>query len=417
MRKGMRQENNERKAAAGGCVLRVWRKTLRKPLRKTLGLTAAGLVSAALLLSGCGSSSGSYRADQAMAVDYADYAEETAQDAGYEDNSLFRSAASSQQAAGAAEASGGEGAEEAGTEESDGASETGAGEVPEEETEQSDRKLITTVDLSVQTREFEKLQKDLEETVTALGGYIESSTVYNSNYWSNYDTAEEDTFGDRSASYTLRIPEKRLDEFLEKLHDGANVTRESRSVEDITLEYVDVASHKRALETEAKSLEKMLEQATELSDIIQIQSELTDVRYQIDSIESRLRTYDNQVDYSTVNLNVDEVRIYTQPANASVWTKISTGFLKSLKDVGNGIVDAAVWIVIHIPQLLVTAAVLAVAVWLVKKLRKAGRNRKEKKRAKKQKDGVFRQEPQNISQPTPQNADRLAQPEENEKKQ
>ena len=97
MRKGMRQKNHERKAAAGGCIRREWGKTLRKPLRKTLGLTAAGLVSAALLLSGCGSSSGSYRADQAMAVDYADDMEEVAQDAGYEDNSLFRSAASSRQ--------------------------------------------------------------------------------------------------------------------------------------------------------------------------------------------------------------------------------------------------------------------------------------------------------------------------------
>lgn len=93
MRKGKRQENNKGKSTAGSRIRLVW----SKPLRKTLGLTAAGLISAALLLSGCGSSSGSYRADQAMAVDYADDMEEMAQDAGYEDNSLFRSAASSQQ--------------------------------------------------------------------------------------------------------------------------------------------------------------------------------------------------------------------------------------------------------------------------------------------------------------------------------
>ena len=348
---------------------------MRRKKAQKANAALATLILAAALLSGCGSSSQTaFMSNRSMATGAEIASMDTAENA---DSALFRT---SENSAAADEASAGDNIAETDAADSTTGNEASSleSDVQKEsvsEKAKDSRKLITTVDLSVQTREFEKLQKNIEETVTVFGGYIESSTVYNNNYWSSYDTAKEDLSGSRSTSYTLRVPEKRLDEFLEKLHDGANVTRESRSVEDITLEYVDIASRKRALETEAESLEKMMEKATELSDIIQIQSELTDVRYQIDSIESQLRTYDNQVDYSTVNLDVDEVRIYTQPANASVWEKISTGFMESLRNVGNGIMDAAVWIIVHIPQIVLAAVILIIAVLAGRKIGKKMRGK------------------------------------------
>ena len=69
-------------------------------------------------------------------------------------------------------------------------------------------------------------------------------------------------------------------------------------------------SHKKALLAEQESLLSMMEQAESIEDIIAINEQLTDVRYQIESMESQLRTYDNQVDYSTVNLYIDEVERY-----------------------------------------------------------------------------------------------------------
>ena len=250
-----------------------------------------------------------------------------------------------------------------------------------ENSPESKRKLITTVSISVQTKEFDVLQKSIETSVEELGGYIESSEIYYNSY-SYYRSSDPSNYTphDRSASYVLRIPEKRLDEFLTKLHDGSNVTEESKSVTDITLDYVDTAAHKKALQTEARSLEKMLEKAKELDDIVKIQSRLTEVRYQINSIESQLRTYDNKVDYSTVRLDVSEVTIYQQAPDATAWEKISTGFRNSLYSVGTGFADFGIWFIIHIPQLIVAAVIILLAVLVI---RKALKNRRTKVKSRK----------------------------------
>ena len=250
-----------------------------------------------------------------------------------------------------------------------------------EDSPESKRKLITTVNISVQTKEFDVLQKSIEASVEELGGYIESSEIYYNSY-SYYRSSDPSNYTphDRSASYVLRIPEKRLDEFLTKLHDGSNVTEESKSVTDITLDYVDTAAHKKALQTEARSLEKMLEKAKELDDIVKIQSRLTEVRYQINSIESQLRTYDNKVDYSTVRLDVSEVTIYQQAPDATAWEKISTGFRNSLHSVGTGFADFGIWFIIHIPQLIVAAVIILLAVLVI---RKALKNRRTKVKSRK----------------------------------
>mgnify|MGYP002226154573 CR=1 FL=1 len=79
----------------------------------------------------------------------------------------------------------------------------------------------------------------------------------------------------------------------------------------MTLTYVDLQSHRDALQTEQERLLQLLEQAESIEDIITIEQRLSDVRYQLESMESQLRSYDNQVDYSTVYLYIDEVEVYT----------------------------------------------------------------------------------------------------------
>lgn len=161
-----------------------------------------------------------------------------------------------------------------------------------------------------------------------LGGYIESSSISNSSYASSTSAA-------RSARLTARIPSEKLDGYLAGISKQSNVTRKSESTEDVTLQYVDLQSHKKALLAEQESLLSMMEQAESIEDIIAINEQLTDVRYQIESMESQLRTYDNQVDYSTVNLYIDEVERYTPGAAKSAGARIAEGFSANIYRVGS----------------------------------------------------------------------------------
>lgn len=226
-----------------------------------------------------------------------------------------------------------------------------------------DRKLIKTVNMDVETREYDKLLAAVENKVTELGGYIESLDAYNGSMYNSYRST-------RNANLTIRIPKDQLDDFLNTVSDIGNVTSRSENVQDVTLTYVDLQSHRDALQTEQERLLQLLEQAESIDDIISIEQRLSDVRYQLESMESQLRSYDNQVDYSTVYLYINEVEVYTPVEEETVWERISTGFADSLKNIGEGLKEAGIWFVIHIPYLVLWAVVILILILILKKIKK-----------------------------------------------
>ena len=232
----------------------------------------------------------------------------------------------------------------------------------------SKRKLITTVSIEAETEELDGILQRVESEVTAFGGYIESSYIAQDRTYSgngNY-------MNRRRATMTLRIPEAKLETVLSTLSGETNVLEESRTTEDITLTYVDIESRKKSLETQRDSLLRLMEQAETVEDIITIEDRLSYVNYEIERMGGQLRTYDNLVDYATVHVTLREVVEYTpvQEEPETVFTRIAKGFSRNLKRVGGGLVDFFVWFVSSLPQIAVFAAVIAVAVKLLKHLKK-----------------------------------------------
>ena len=228
-----------------------------------------------------------------------------------------------------------------------------------EKGETTGRKLIRNVDMDVETESFDALLASAQSQAEELGGYIESSSISNSSYASSTSAA-------RSARLTARIPSEKLDGYLAGISKQSNVTRKSESTEDVTLQYVDLQSHKKALLAEQESLLSMMEQAESIEDIIAINEQLTDVRYQIESMESQLRTYDNQVDYSTVNIYIDEVERYTPGAAKSAGARIAEGFSANIYRVGNFFKNFAIEFIILLPILIAVAIVLGIAILIVR---------------------------------------------------
>ena len=233
------------------------------------------------------------------------------------------------------------------------------------------RKLIRTVNMDVETKDYDGFLAALEAEVKELGGYIESTDTYNGSSYSSYQSS-------RNASLTLRIPEGQLDGFLQMVSDAGNVVRRSDKVNDVTLSYVDLQSHRNALRTEQERLMELLEMAETVEDIITIEDRLSNVRYQLESMESKLRTMDNQVDYSTVYMQLEEVRELTPAEGRSAWERIRSGFVDSVKDLGEGLAELGIWFVIHIPYLLFCAALVVVIVLILRLLSKRGRAKRTK---------------------------------------
>ncbi len=240
------------------------------------------------------------------------------------------------------------------------------------------RKLIKTVNMSVETKEFDTLLPTLESRVAQLGGYIERLETYNGSIYYNNRSS-------RDANMTIRIPQEQLSVFLDEVGSICNVIRRSENVQDVTLTYVDLESHKKVLEAERDRLIELIEQAEYLEDILTIESRLTDVRYQLESMEAQLRTYDNKISYSTIELYIDEVMELTPVAEETTWERISGGFTSSLEDISNGFVEFVIGFIVNIPYFILWIIIIVIIIFIIKGLKKVlklGKKNKKNKKAK-----------------------------------
>lgn len=236
------------------------------------------------------------------------------------------------------------------------------------------RKFIITVNLDAEAEELDSALSAISEKLTALNGYMESQNIYNGSAYSGRRY--------RYANLTLRVPAENLDEFTAAVGSVSNVVSSSRNTDDVTLQYVDTESRVKALETERDRLLELMEQAETMSDLLEIESRLTDVRGELERYASQLKVLDNQIDYSTVNLSLSEVTEYTPVAEKTRLEKIRDGFVDSVKGVWNLILDCVSFVLMNIPYILVFGLLIWGIVALVKRNRK--KHPKKPKEAPKQ---------------------------------
>lgn len=220
------------------------------------------------------------------------------------------------------------------------------------------RKLIRTLSLTIETKEYDKLNNAISKQIFEMNGYIENSESSGNGYNSNHS---------RSCSMVIRIPKDKLDQFVLSIGDLGAIVNRQETTKDITLAYVDIESHKKALQIQYERLLALLEKADKLEDIITLEKQLSEVRYQIESYESQLRTFDNQVDYATLRLYIQEVERVIKKDDGSIWGKIATGFQKSLVQIGSAIEAFIIWFCSNILYLIIIVGIIVLIVFFIKR--------------------------------------------------
>lgn len=239
-----------------------------------------------------------------------------------------------------------------------------------------EHKLIRNVSMHLETREFDALTKSISDAVTFFGGYMEQSDVSgNSLYWS-------DERSSRCSNLTARIPENKLDAFLTEVSGQGNVTYKNESVQDVTLQYTDITSRKKTLQMEQDRLWELLGKAESIDAVIALEARLSEVRYQLESIESQLRTLDNQIVYSTVYLSIQEVQVLTSTDPDTILVRIQKGLSRSLNQLQVSSVDFVVWFISSLPILLVLAVLILIVIVVFRKIFRQQGFRKSKKTTK-----------------------------------
>lgn len=230
----------------------------------------------------------------------------------------------------------------------------------------TDVKLIFRASLSAETTDLDATARQIEELTESMGGYLESSNV---------DTSSDRTGTWRYAYYTVRVPSDKYDAFLDVINksEGCTVTNISKSTEDVGLQYADTEAHLETLKIKQKRYQELLEEATEMDDIISLESALSDVEYEIEWYSSDLNRYDSLINYSTISINVTEVKKETQiPVSDDFGERMQTAFSSGLDSFVNGLQGFAVFLAYAmIPLIIIVVIIIAVLLFLKKRRAKA----------------------------------------------
>lgn len=163
------------------------------------------------------------------------------------------------------------------------------------------RKIIYTYSAELQTLQFDETLAQIEGAAEKVGGYIEESSRSGSG------AIDYGWVRARTASYTLRIPADAAGDFVQSLSAWAAVTQSSRYSDDVTDYYYDSEARLNNLRVQETRLLELLAQAESVGDMITIEQALSEVRYEIECMDGTLRRLDNQIEYSRVELQIEEV--------------------------------------------------------------------------------------------------------------
>lgn len=244
-------------------------------------------------------------------------------------------------------------------------------DAPNDAAQAQGRKLILTASLNLETTEFDDAAALLEQRTGEFGGWIENSELQGS---SRNNSA-------RYGWYTLRIPAARLEEFLSGAGELGNVLSLNRRQEEITEAYYDTEARLTALKTQEERLLAIMEKAETLDDIIRLESALSDVRYQIESLSGTMRRYDNLVEMATLEVSLREVSSTTPVSGTprSLGERIGQQFSESLRSLGRFCEGVLVFLIGNLPVLLVIAVIAAAGVFAGRKVwrKKKGQSEEE----------------------------------------
>ena len=230
-------------------------------------------------------------------------------------------------------------------------------------------KLIYEGNLTVETRGFDDAVAQVERLVQQCGGFIESSNVEGHT---RYESDGSVRVVNRYASYTLRVPADRFQSVLNQTGEIGNVTQSNTRVINVTSQFTDQEARKESLEVQEDRLLAMLEQSTDMETLVTLESRLSEVRYEIESIERNLRNLQTQVDYSTIYLYLQEVAAYTP--TASVQRTFGQQLSDALSGGWNGFVSGLKSLIVGLaaclPLVIILAVIAGFVIWAVVKLRR-----------------------------------------------
>jgi len=238
-----------------------------------------------------------------------------------------------------------------------------------------ERMVIYNADLEIAVEDPVAVMKSVIAMAEDAGGFV----VY-SNLTKNYSSSGAAL---PRASLTVRVPAEQLDSIMTAIKNltpdpSEDVISENVSGQDVTAEFTDLESRLRNLEAAEAALVKLMEDAQDPEDVLNIFDELTYYRGEIEVVKGRMQYLEESVSLSAISV-VIVAKESLQPIEIAGWEPKGTAkrAVEALINTGQFLADAAIWFGIYCLPFLIP---LGIGIYfLVKVIRKSRANKKVKK--------------------------------------
>ncbi|MDW7729554.1 MAG: DUF4349 domain-containing protein [Bacillota bacterium] len=224
-----------------------------------------------------------------------------------------------------------------------------------------------SMDLAVQ--DTRGTMRKIREMVNDAEGIVSNSYVY------------EMREGQYGGYMTLRIPERLFDPFMEQLETFGKATNIQTSIEDVTMQYVDLESRLNNQLAQEARLVEILDMADTVEDVLEVEKELYHIRGEIESMTAQLTYLKDQVSYATINLNLREETIPTEVISPGAFDnfgkRIQQAFIGSINFVLNAFSVIIIAFIAMLPVLILIGFIVLIIWLLVKKLSGRRKNKVE----------------------------------------
>lgn len=205
------------------------------------------------------------------------------------------------------------------------------------------RKIIKEGEISVEIKNFKDTRKALQSNLSKVKGYIEEES--------------ENQGGDanrKEYQFKIRIPAQNFDQFLNSVVAVADhVESKNIRIQDVTTQFIDITTrlnNKKLLEDRYKAL---LQKATKMADMLEVESKLTDIRTEIEAAQGQLNYLNKQIAYSSLTITFFTKSEFKDNSNSFGYK-----FKKAFSDSGELLQSLFFGIITLWPVLLLTVLVI-----------------------------------------------------------
>lgn len=176
------------------------------------------------------------------------------------------------------------------------------------------KKLIKTGDISFETSDLYGTRRKIIASLKNLKGYVSEENETNDSYR-------------RGLTLKLRVPAKNFDLLLDSVSgNAAKIDSKNVRVSDVTSQFIDIKTKLANQQLLEKRYQELLKRSDKISDVLQVENKLTEIRTAIDSTQGTLNYLSRQVAYSTL-----EVNFYSEQTPQYSGTTIGDRLSASLK--------------------------------------------------------------------------------------